>query len=1442
MLNLTTWRAVTAATLLIAAPAFGALQVHLTFDENVGPTSFNGGTTGETNDATLNSGNSRVVGNIGGAIDFNNTSSTSSVAGTNPLPGDTLRTVSFWVNSTEVSGLNNYLSFGTNNNPAGGTSDPGTKFDIGIDANTGHLEVGVGGGRLDSSLPLITTPTLTDGMWHLATVVMPDILDDDPAAADMSDIDIYIDGVFSYDGSSNNSADRTISTDPNGSLFIGRAANGPEFDNPNGAMDDVAVWDNPLTPDEIKGLYDVGSQLSVNAGIYDQVLSLHDGGSGTLFAGDFAWTYATGLASAAGITGSSLVLDDAANTGVTFNALVPGDVNRNGVVDTIDLGIIRSNFNNPSVTRDDGDLTGDGVVDFTDFRVWKDAAGAPATSLSFLSVPEPTSLLLIAGFSIALASRRRALCAMLIVGLAVSFANVDKANAQATNVYYNSATGDYNTNGNWDTGFVPEAALDEIAIIGSTSTEGVTVGAAPDATVTISSTPFNPAGLKLGDGAGSVGRLTVQSGNNLTIPGTITVTSGLQIGNGLEGGSRGFLTIESGASVSSNVINQNGPAETDGSDEVDWSTVSMSGTASLTSTTGVINFNRNISVSGPDVTISSAGDIGIGGRGRYHAEITGATHSVMTAAGNVQLNGILIPTFSGTAVPVEGASWDLFDSATVGNNFSEIRVPNRVPGQGYVIETRPGGNGVITSLAIRSTLVLEVNRDTGVVDITQPFGSPVSMNGYSIESASGNLGVGSWNSLDDQGIDGDWTEANPSSTALNELKPTSATVVSGSGFSLGQAYTPDFSTFGQAIQEDLVFEYFDTTTGQVVTGEVIYSGTKINDLVLIVDPSTGEAQLRNTSNASVAIDGYQISSTSGALSTAGWNSLEDQTSDWLEATMTQFSLSELLPEGVETLLGNSGYNLGTIFNTSGEQDIILEYLAEGANVLQEGSVLYSALPDLALLGDYNDDGTVDAADYTVWRDSLGSSGLGLAADGNNDGTVDSLDYDLWVANYGSSSSSSSAAAASVPEPSTGLLGLIAACLSFLLRKPRRSTVVSMVVCNKVNVNRNRMVNYFPAIAACFLLFGMTSVSQSQTIVFDHNFDNAPSTGSAVTSIADLGAPTVGSFAFSGPAIGGIGGTNTALAVGHNGNTNIANMSEPADNTVVYSGVFPETQVADAGTGDRLFLDFSSPADITSTSFSTDISFSLGMFGNSNTGSFKYTFVRGLDSSDNEVFELLFVNGSAGGTREFYARGASDDSTELTASNTGTPDGQLLAEGFGSFNSTNVANGGPNSAYLVDISLSSSMVTYDISATNGSGTTTAVNGSALPINSAATSISRLEFSTIWNDAVNGQNSGYWLDNAFAIVTPLGPFPDGDVDLDGNVDIDDFNIIASNFKSNASSRSQGDLNEDGFVDFADFQIWTDNSSPSTALAATSIPEPSAALLLLLASSLAMNKRRS
>jgi T5SS/PEP-CTERM-associated repeat protein len=84
-----------------------------------------------------------------------------------------------------------------------------------------------------------------------------------------------------------------------------------------------------------------------------------------------------------------------------------------------------------------------------------------------------------------------------------------------------------------------------------------------------------------------------------------------------------------------------------------------------------------------------------------------------------------------------------------------------------------------------------------------------------------------------------------------------------------------------------------------------------------------------------------------------------------------------------------------------------------------------------VLGDFNLDGHVDSADYTRWRDLLGTNSL--AADASGNGTVDMADYAIWKANFGAMAASgggSLAAPVSVPEPAAVWL-----CLAVVLIVP-----------------------------------------------------------------------------------------------------------------------------------------------------------------------------------------------------------------------------------------------------------------------------------------------------------------------------------------------------------------------------------------------------------------------
>jgi arabinogalactan endo-1,4-beta-galactosidase len=80
-------------------------------------------------------------------------------------------------------------------------------------------------------------------------------------------------------------------------------------------------------------------------------------------------------------------------------------------------------------------------------------------------------------------------------------------------------------------------------------------------------------------------------------------------------------------------------------------------------------------------------------------------------------------------------------------------------------------------------------------------------------------------------------------------------------------------------------------------------------------------------------------------------------------------------------------------------------------------------------GDYDHDGLIDAGDYTIWRDTLGST-TDLRADGDGDGVIGPGDYDYWITRYSAGAGAGAATTSNVPEPPSWVsgLGLVAAMI------------------------------------------------------------------------------------------------------------------------------------------------------------------------------------------------------------------------------------------------------------------------------------------------------------------------------------------------------------------------------------------------------------------------------
>lgn len=73
---------------------------------------------------------------------------------------------------------------------------------------------------------------------------------------------------------------------------------------------------------------------------------------------------------------------------------------------------------------------------------------------------------------------------------------------------------------------------------------------------------------------------------------------------------------------------------------------------------------------------------------------------------------------------------------------------------------------------------------------------------------------------------------------------------------------------------------------------------------------------------------------------------------------------------------------------------------------------------ITIPGDYNSDGVVDAADFTVWRDAFGAAAGALPNDFDG-GTIGQAQYNTWAANFGNAVDwANTPLVTAVPEPQT----------------------------------------------------------------------------------------------------------------------------------------------------------------------------------------------------------------------------------------------------------------------------------------------------------------------------------------------------------------------------------------------------------------------------------------
>jgi hypothetical protein len=206
------------------------------------------------------------------------------------------------------------------------------------------------------------------------------------------------------------------------------------------------------------------------------------------------------------------------------------------------------------------------------------------------------------------------------------------------------------------------------------------------------------------------------------------------------------------------------------------------------------------------------------------------------------------------------------------------------------------------------------------------------------------------------------------------------------------------------------------TLGQIV--EVGVAST----LNLRIDQSSGQLTIQNPAAGAAAqdIDGYIISSTTGSLSPGGFTGVGQ--AGWLPglpASQTAANLSETNFNGSLNVTQGASYPLGTAFTPggAGQPSIAFQYRLVTGEILN-GTVEFVGTPGFP--ADFDDNGRVDGADLTVWRNAHGSTAAG---DADGDGDTDGNDFLVWQRSVGSGIPPISGAATAVPEPSSLLAAL-----------------------------------------------------------------------------------------------------------------------------------------------------------------------------------------------------------------------------------------------------------------------------------------------------------------------------------------------------------------------------------------------------------------------------------
>ena len=374
---------------------------------------------------------------------------------------------------------------------------------------------------------------------------------------------------------------------------------------------------------------------------------------------------------------------------------------------------------------------------------------------------------------------------------------------------------------------------------------------------------------------------------------------------------------------------------------------------------------------------------------------------------------------------------DVANPAHPGNIVDGIIGMNALAGRNIVVDPKPatGGGGVGPSLYIGNSVTTEFNWSSSAASGTFAAGG-----NWSGGTAPGTLGIANVRHVSG----GNQTAVVAASTTVWELN------VSGTS---GQKMAAEINSgvtlttySGSNIEGDGVIQldtgtldtqYLEITSGGILrgsgaitTGSGPIPGQVENRSGTIspgaTSPGTGVGALSIDGNLAEASDGT-FAVDLGGISAGQFDRVSATGSATLAGAL-QVSLANLGGGIFAPHVGNSFTIISATGGLSGTFDSLSAplgfnwYVTYGAN---------SAQIVVGIPGDYNHNGIVDSADYSVWRDTMGST-TNLAADGNGNGQIDQGDFTFWKNHFGATMGAGSGT--SVPEPATLSLLMTAAAI------------------------------------------------------------------------------------------------------------------------------------------------------------------------------------------------------------------------------------------------------------------------------------------------------------------------------------------------------------------------------------------------------------------------------